>query len=295
MAIDPAFLDQLKELKFVLRRRVKSLYAGGRASLQQGRGLEIIDYTLYFPGDDFRLVDWRLYGRTEKLYIKRFEEERDLETHVLLDASASMGFKTPAASMAKFDYAGSMALGFAYLASMNNEKFALGLYATELRDVMQPLRGKHNLFRAIDLLNRTKMRGETDLAVSAAHYTKMIKSKAFTVVISDFLEPIESVREGLYRLAKHSMELVIVQVLDPGEISFRWSQDVKFRDLETNQVKPTYLSPGYKKAYEARFADHTRALKEIAHDLDVDFISITTDRPILESFVDLIGGMQRHA
>ncbi|MFH1722058.1 MAG: DUF58 domain-containing protein [Candidatus Altiarchaeota archaeon] len=293
MTIDPSFLDELKELKFILKRRVQSLYAGGRPSIQHGRGLEIIDYPEYSPGDDFRLVDWRLYARTEKLYIKRFEEERDLETHVLLDASASMDFRTT--SISKYDFAGSIALGFAYIASVNNEKFALGLYSKELRDVIQPLRGKTNIFRVIDLLNKTKLRGETDLGVSATQYSKMLKSKSFAVVVSDFLEPIESLREGFYRLAKHVKDLIIVQVLDPGEISFRWSEDVKFKDLETSRMKPTYLSPTFKAEYERRFNEHINSLQEIAHDLGCDFISLKTDSSITEAFVDLLGGAKRHA
>ena len=85
MAIDPAFLNQLKSLNILIKRRVASRHAGGRASLRQGKGIEVVDYAEYFPGDDFRLIDWHLYGRTEKLYIKRFEEEKTMEMHVLLD------------------------------------------------------------------------------------------------------------------------------------------------------------------------------------------------------------------
>ncbi|HHQ45438.1 MAG TPA: DUF58 domain-containing protein [Candidatus Altiarchaeales archaeon] len=122
--IDPAFLDELKQLNFLLRKKVSTLYAGGRPSIMQGKGIEVVDYREYIPGDDIRLIDWNLYARTEKLYIKRFMEERDLIMHLLVDSSASMDFTT--GGMRKFDYAATIAAGFAFLAVENEEKYACG-------------------------------------------------------------------------------------------------------------------------------------------------------------------------
>lgn len=288
MAIDSAFLDQIRELNYVIKKRVSSLYSGGRASLVQGKGIEAVDHTEYFPGDDFRLIDWQLYARTEKLYIRRFEEEKDLVLHIVVDASGSMDFTTQ--NMTKYDYAGSLGIGFAYLAQTNNEKFGLALYRDQLGTTLQPKRDKSHLFKAIDLVNREELKGETNLDVSMTQYSKMTKGKSFFVLLSDFYEPIESLKNGLYRAAKMSKEMTLIQVLDPGEIDLGWTEDVEFEDSELHTFRKSYLSPMFKKKYASRVEEHQQQLKEICTDLGIDFFTVTTDTPVFESFVDLIGG-----
>jgi uncharacterized protein (DUF58 family) len=286
--IDPSFLDQLKELDLVITKKVSSVYAGGRPSVKHGRGIEVIDYREYIPGDDFRLIDWRVYGRTEKLYIRRFEEEKELTIHILVDASLSMDFKTQ--RLTKFDYAGSLAVGFGYLAVHNHEKFALALYANALRELTQPKKSQHHLFNVIDMLNTTTLKGTTDFGVAAAQYAKLIKSKAFSIVISDFIENPESVQEGIYRMAKHSKEMMLVQVLDPWEMDLGWRDDIKFQDLETSEVKQTFISPSFRKEYAGRIREHNAKLLEICRDLGIEFTTITTDTPIFDAFVKVMAG-----
>jgi uncharacterized protein (DUF58 family) len=289
--IDPSFLNQLKELDFIINQKVSSVYAGGRPSIKHGRGIEVIDYREYIPGDDFRVIDWRLYGRTEKLYIRRFEEEKDLIIHILVDASSSMDFKT--GKMSKFDYAGSIAAGFGFLSVSNHEKFALALYADTLREITQPKKSQAHLFNVIDLLNTVKLKGSTDFGVCAGQYAKMIKSKSFSIVVSDFLEELDSVREGIYRMAKHSKELMLVQVLDPWEIDLGWRDDIKFQDMETADVKRTFLSPSFRKEYTAKITAHNAQVQQICHDLGVNFTTVTTDTPIFDAFVKVVGGGRR--
>jgi uncharacterized protein (DUF58 family) len=289
--IDPSFLDQLKELDFVIRQRVSSIYSGGRPSLRQGRGIEIVDYREYMPGDDFRVIDWRLYGKTEKLYIKRFEEEKDMVMHVLVDSSASMDYSTHKTT--KFDYAGSIAAGFGYLSVKNQEKFALCLYSDNVREISQPKKSQTHLFNMIDLLNTVRLSGMTDLGTSATHYTKLIKNKCFSVIISDFLEDIESIREGLYRMAKASKEVILVQVLDPFEMDLGYANDILLKDLETGEQKRTYVSPNFRREYGRSIREHNAKISSICHEIGVNFLTVTTDTPIFDSFVRMVGGGRR--
>lgn len=289
--IDPSFLNELKELDFIIKQRVSSVYAGGRASVKQGRGIEVVDYREYIPGDDFRLIDWRVYGRMEKLYIRRFEEEKDMVMHILVDSSASMNFKTD--KMSKFDYAGSIAAGFGFLAANNHEKFALGLYAETLREITQPKKSQSHLFNVIDLLNNVQLKGTTDLGVSASQYSKLIKSKSFSIIISDFVEDPDSIREGVYRMAKHSKELMLVQVLDPWELDLGWRDDIKFQDLETGEVKRTFISPSFKREYGRKIREHNAKVEQICHEIGVNFTTVTTDTPIFSAFVRIVGGGRR--
>ncbi len=286
MAIDPTFLDQLKKLTLLSRRRVSSVYAGTKKAVQTGKGIEVVDYTEYFPGDDLKTVDWKIYGRTEKLYIKRFEEEKNLLMHLLVDSSSSMNFKT--GKMLKFDYAGSIAAGFAYLTVNENEKFSLTLYADNIREILKPSKGKTHFFNAIEVLNNAWLSGETNLARCMSQYANTIKSKSFVVIISDFLEPIETLREGIYMIARHSKELMLVQVLDEGEIKLGWSDDVLFEEPESRNTERTYLSPTFKRDYYNSLKNHVYALKGICDDVKADFYTVSTGKPIFDSFVTVV-------
>ena len=124
--LDTSFLDQLTRFNLVVNKRVTSNLAGPRKSISAGRGLTFKDYRIYAPGDDIRLIDWKVYARTDDLYIKAYEEERNLTVHIIIDGSASMGFGKPAS---KFDYASMIGVGFAYLEMRDNEKFQFSTFA----------------------------------------------------------------------------------------------------------------------------------------------------------------------
>ncbi|MFH1125520.1 MAG: DUF58 domain-containing protein [Candidatus Altiarchaeota archaeon] len=289
--IDPSFLDQLRELNLMLKRRVSSAYSGGRPSIQYGRGIEPVDHREYMHGDDFRLVDWKLYGRTERLYIRRFEEEKSMILHLLVDSSASMEFQSD--GIRKFDYAGSIAAGLGYLSVHENEKFSTALFSDRITEVMEPSKSEKHLFETIEVMNSIKLAGKTDLATSANQYAKMIKSKSFAVIISDFLEPLDSLRGGIYRMAKASEELMVIQVLDPCELALKWTDDINFEDAEMGSNVRTYLSPNFKKDYRQRVEKHIEGLQGICNNIGVSFNLITTDVPIIDAFVNLIGGIHR--
>ena len=288
MAIDPTYLEQLKKLNFLSRKKVSSIYVGGRKSIHQGRGIGVADHREYYPGDDFRSIDWKLYGRVERLYVKRYEEEKSLTLRMLIDTSASMRFTTT--DITKFDYAGSIAAGFAYIAMNRYEKFTASMYSNTVQEVMQAKKGKMQFFRMIDLLNNSRQRGETNLKKCMAQYTSMIKSKSFIVVISDFMEPIETLIEGIYRIAKHSREAILIQVLDPGEFNLKWRDDIRFEDMETDESERAYLSPGFKREYKRRLDAHILSIRETCDDTGLAFFSLRTDTPLLNAFINIING-----
>ncbi len=293
MPIDASFIDELKKLTLMSRRRVSSVYAGTKKSIQQGKGIEVVDHREYFPGDDPETVDWKIYARTEKLYIKRYEEEKNLALHILLDASSSMSFKL--SGMSKFDYAGSLAAGFGYLAVAENEKFSISLFGERLRSVLPLARGKTHFFKAIDILNSTELRGKTNLPECMQEYKKLIRSKAYVVLFSDFLEPLPQVEEGIYRIAKSSAELLLVHVLDPGEVRLAWTDDIIFEDVEDHGEERSFLSPRFKESYHKSLFDHAFAIRGICDRLGVDFYSVVTDQPIFPTFVSLINREMENA
>lgn len=286
MAIDASFIEQIRKLTLMTRKRVRSIYSGTKKSVLEGRGVEVTDHREYFPGDDLQNVDWNIYARSEKLYIKRFEEEKNLALHILLDASSSMSFKL--GGMSKFDYAGSLAAGFAYTAVKENEKFSISVFGEKLREVMDLARGKNHFFHAIDILNNTSLEGKTNLSECMHQYAVHIKSKAYVVLFSDFLVPLSEIEEGIFRMSKSSAELLLVQVLDPSELSLSWTDDVIFEDIEDLGQERTFLSPRFKEEYHSAISNHIFAIRELCDRFAVDFYTIPTSQPIFEAFVGLI-------
>ncbi|MDI6654957.1 MAG: DUF58 domain-containing protein [Candidatus Hydrothermarchaeota archaeon] len=274
------FFKELDRFSFMIRKRVSSVYSGARRSIRQGKGIDIYDFREYFPGDDIKSVDWKLYSRTERLYIRRFEEEKNLTTHILVDSSKSMDFN------GKFDYAAMIAAGFAYLITKENEKFSLATYSEDLKNVMQSRKGKKHFLNAIELLNGTKLDGRTKLETCAERYSSVIKSRSLVVLISDFLESLASIQRGIYKLARRN-ELIVIQILDAKEKNLDWlGGDTKVYDMESSEVMRTYISPRFKAEHEERFADHIHGIRKVCREVDADFFSITTDIPVFNAFLE---------
>ena len=187
--INTDFLDQLDRFHLVVKKKVTSSYVGSRKSIATGRGLTFKEHRVYAPGDDIRLIDWKVFARTDDLHIKTFEEERNFTAHIILDASASMGFGKP---ISKFDYAAMLGVGFAYLAMRENERFQFSTFSEKL-DVFQPRRGMSQLASMVFHLNNTKTQGYSKLLDAMMQYKKVVGSRSLLVLISDFLIDVEEI------------------------------------------------------------------------------------------------------
>ncbi|MBN1793136.1 DUF58 domain-containing protein, partial [Candidatus Woesearchaeota archaeon] len=168
--IDTQFLRQLDRFNLVLKKRVLSRYQGERQSHAQGSGLTFADYKDYVPGDDFRKIDWKVFARTNKLYIKKFEEERDLSVHVIVDASSSMDYGR---QIKKFEYASMIGIGFAYMALKNNEKFNFSTFADKL-NYFKARKGMNQLLEIVDRLEKRKAQGNSKLEGAFDEYKKFM-------------------------------------------------------------------------------------------------------------------------
>lgn len=280
--IDTEFLDQLGRFHLVVSKRVTSNYAGPRRSIAMGRGLVFKDYRMYAPGDDTKLIDWKVYARTDDLYVKNYEEERNLTVHIVMDASASMGFGRP---INKFDYASMIGVGFAYLAMKENERFQFSTFSEKL-DVSQPKRGMSQLANMVQHLNNLKTNGNSQIQESVRQYKKLVGSRALLVLISDFLIDVNEVREALYMLGDH--EIKVIQVLDKVEKDLKLQGDFKLQDSETKEKLRTYISPRLRTVYQKMLDDHSAKIQETCNRLGIDFFQITTDTPIFDAFYRIL-------
>ena len=277
--MDTEFFKELEKFSLLVKKRVSTAYSGGRKSLRLGHGISPVGYREYRRGDDFKLVDWKVYGRTEKLYIREHEEERSLVVHILLDGSASMGYE------GKFGYAARLAAGFAYLATLENEKYAISLFCKKLYPG-EPKRGRRNLFQTIVELDRTVPRGGASLLTIADQVESLFKTTSLVVLISDLLGETEEILSSIYRLSGH--ELVVVQVLAPEETQLRYGGDVKFVDLESGQPLITRITEGERHEYMSRMAEHNDRIRAACSHVGADYFLMKTDRPIFEAFSEML-------
>jgi uncharacterized protein (DUF58 family) len=277
--IDTSFFKELDRFSFMVRKRVSTAYSGSRRSILKGRGMEPVSYREYTQGDDFKTIDWKVYGRTEKLYVKEFEEEKSLTTHILLDTSKSMDFRN------KFEYSAMLALGFAYLVTKDNEKFAVATFGEDI-NITKPKRGRRYLSLTIDLLNSAQLNGKTNFDYCMEKYASVIRSRSLVFIISDFMADVDAIRNSVFRLGDN--ELVLIQVLDPLEKSLDLGGEAKLIDLETDAKMDIYTSPRLREQYQHKLNDHISKIKETCMTVGADFHTVTTDKPVFDSIFEVV-------
>ncbi len=280
--IDASFLDQLGKFNIILKRKVHSQYSGERTSSNTGDGLIFSDYREYMTGDDFRQIDWNLYARTDKYFIKRFEEEKNMTMHVLLDSSGSMDFGK---KITKFEYGAMIGLGFSFLSIKANERFDFSTFSDKM-DLIRPKKGKNALLEILDFLNKKKVKGESNFYNSLSAFKKQLKSKSMVVLISDFLFDTKELEESL-KLFKKS-EVIVIQVLDPEELKFNMAGDLVLKDAEHGGIIKTFVSNRLRSVYRNKMDLHIAEMKNICQTVNAKFMTVTTDQSIFDTFYKII-------
>ena len=277
--MDTEFFQELDRFSLLVKKRVSTAYSGGRKSLRFGHGISPVGYREYRKGDDFKLVDWKVFGRTEKLYIREHEEERSLVVHILLDGSASMDYE------GKFSFASRLAAGFAYLAAADNEKYAISLFCKKLYPG-EPKRGRMSLFQSIEDLDATKPHGGTSLKAVADQMDSLLKSTSLVVLISDLLGETEDALYSIYRLAGH--ELVVIQVLARSEMELEYSGDIKFVDPEGSEPVITRITEAERSEYLKKLSQHNHQIQEACRQVGADYFLFASDRPVFDAFSEML-------
>ena len=275
-------MHKLDRMSLLIDKRVTSNYVGERQAVYSGRGLIFKDYAIYTPGDDFRAIDWKVFGRLDKLFVKRYEEERNLTVHIILDYSGSMAFgqKTK-----KYEYAGMLAIGFAYMAMRHNERFVVSTFSDKL-EVFKPKRGRTNLMRILEYLNTRKPKGLSKLQDSLTAYKKRVNSRSYVVILSDFLYSPDEIKEAVARYKDH--QVVLIQVLDRLETKLDLEGDFKLVDVETDDSLRTFLSPYSRKQYLGLMAEHQAKIQRICDEIGAKFFVVDTEFPIFDAFYQVL-------
>lgn len=279
--ISPDFLDELGRFDASLDRRSDDMRQGEQESPNLGEGLTFADYRRYSPGDDIRLVDWRLYARTEEYYIKQFEEERSLTVHVLVDASGSMGYGGPDARD-KFEVAAKLGLGFAYLTAEENNDVRISTFAGEHERLDTGRSNRGEILRTIDLLNETEPSGEAAFERALAGYESTVDSRSLVVVASDFLADPDDVEAGLSALGEN--DLVCPQVLAPEEQRPETEGDTIFVEPETGAETRTYFGGSLAQTYRDRLESHVETVGDRCRRLGAAHSLVSTEDDFFDAF-----------
>jgi uncharacterized protein (DUF58 family) len=283
MTIDPSFLDELDRFDASLKRETSSQYQGEQESPDVGEGLTFSDYRRYAPGDDTRLIDWKLYARTEEYFIKQYEEERNLTVHVLVDSSSSMDFGH--GTEQKFEYAAKLGLGFCYLTAEENNAFHFSIFGEDHERLDTGRSNRGELLRLVDLLNEQELGGRTDFRGALEGYATTISSRSLVVVLSDFLGDVDSIEAGLSSLSRN--DLVTAQVLSPDELDPDALGDTVFEEPETKRELRTYFGGRLAQQYRSRLDAFTDEIAARASDMRATHALVNTGDDFFDSFASL--------
>lgn len=283
--IDPHALMRIKSLQLRAKVVVEGFFSGLHRSPYHGFSVEFSEYRQYTPGDDPRYLDWRLVARSDRYYIKRFEDETNLRCYLLVDLSRSMGYGS--LEWNKADYARTAAATLAYF--LSSQRDAVGLVTFDQR-IAEYLPARHrpgHLRRLMLSLERPVAGAATDLAAPLEQVARTVRKRGLVVLVSDLLAPLETLATQLGYLRSRGHEVVLLRVLDPAELEFQMAEPALFLDLETG--RELYVDPAVaRRDYQARFQAHDEAIRQTCRDLGIDYIQLPTDRPLELALFDFV-------
>jgi uncharacterized protein (DUF58 family) len=275
--LDPAVLAGLSGLDLVAHTVVDGFIAGLHRSPDFGFSQEFAEYRAYNPGDDLRHVDWNVFARTERMYLKRYRGETNCQVTILLDASRSMKFGSH--RIDKLEYTRFLAACLAYMAGLQRDAAGLIVFDDEVRNFVQPSTRQGQLARLLHAIDKVQIGVRTDYSRPFAHLRQFLHRRGLIVLLSDFWEQPEEIIKTIAPLRYHGNELVLFHVLDPEEIRPKLRDPVLLEDLEsgaTLEVSPDYATHEYPGKMDA----HVEDLRTRAQGAGLDYFLIDTSRPL---------------
>ncbi|MEK6609248.1 MAG: DUF58 domain-containing protein [Myxococcota bacterium] len=258
VVFDEGFLKKLEYLYIVSRKLLSGQSRAERRTHKVGSGIEFADHRDYTAGDDLRYIDWNVYGRTDRLLLRLFEEEEDLHIYLLIDASRSMGLGARPGVASKLHYASQVAAALCYVGLANLDRVGLAGFSGNLGARMSPARGKGRIFKVLEFLGGLRAQGATDLAASLRAFVHQTKRRGLVVLLSDLYDP-AGYQEGLNLLRYHRFEPFVVHVYDQQEARPALRGDLALCDCETGEERELTVSS---KVLERYAAEHARYLAE---------------------------------
>jgi uncharacterized protein (DUF58 family) len=264
---DPTELARYGGLSLVARNVVEGFLSGIHRSPFKGFSLEFAEHRQYYPGDEIRRIDWRAYGKTDRYFIKEYEEETNLKAVLVVDASGSMGYQGKQ-KLSKFAFAQQVAASLAYLLLGQLDAVGLLTHDTKPRQFIPPKAAGKHLFHLLRALEQTQVGGE--------HLTR----RGLVILLSDCFGDIPSITRALRHLRHGRHDVILFQTLAPEELTFPFKNPTKFRSLEVKGYELTVDARRLREEYQRNFEAHRRQLRRVAEELRVDYVMLRTDEPV---------------
>jgi uncharacterized protein (DUF58 family) len=227
---DPEGLARVGHMELVARQVVEGFLTGRHRSPYHGFSVEYLDHRQYSPGDEIRDIDWKLLARTDKYYVKLFEDETNLRAYILLDCSRSMAFKSGGVS--KLEYGSYLAAALSYLMLHQNDAVGLVLFDSEIRQFLAPKARPTQFRRILEVLDHDSSREDTDVGGVLHEVAERIRRRGLVIVISDLIDDVDKLAGGLQHFRHDHHEVIVFHVMDDAELTFPYDRLTRFKDME---------------------------------------------------------------
>jgi len=273
--LKPEIISTLNSFELKAKFLVEGFLIGLHKSPYHGFSVEFSEHRPYYYGDSLRYVDWKLYGKSEKFYVKKFEEETNLISHIIVDASASMKFKG-GKRISKFEYAKLLAAAFAYIINKQHDAVGISFFTDKIETFLEPKAARAHLSKILETIENQQTGNDTNIASSLTQLAEKIKKRGLIIIISDLLDEKEKILSALKQFRYKKSEALVFQILDPLEVSFDFKDDSTFVDLENAgevTTQPYLVQAEYREA----FGKFLYELKTEAINFGIEYHLITTD------------------
>ncbi|WP_422922963.1 DUF58 domain-containing protein [Singulisphaera sp. PoT] len=275
---DPDAIARITDLTLRSRRLVEGAISGQHRSPFHGFNIEFAEYRDYTPGDDLRRLDWRVFARSDRHYIKQYEEESNVRVTFLVDASASMNYKG-AGRLSKYDYGATLAVSLAMLLTRQQDPVGLVLFDEKANTVLPPAATQAQIMVMSGLLEKCRPARKTELGAMLRSVTDQLRRRSLLVIISDMLTDLDAVYDGLNRLRFLGHEVLLLQVLDRDEVDLPFDGPTIFQDIEGDEE--LFAEPwAFRKSYQQAMKDFLDGLKKECGKRGYDHVRFFTDEPL---------------
>jgi uncharacterized protein (DUF58 family) len=294
LRFDPSELRKYAGLTLLARNVVEGFLTGVHRSPFKGFSIEFAEHRQYSPGDEIRRIDWRAFGKTDRYYIKEYEEETNLKAYLLVDASGSMAYKGKGKHPSKFQYAQYVAASLSFLMLHQLDAVGLITHDTKVRSLIPPKASPKHLLSILRTLETTQPGGETSMAPMwhelASHY---LKRRGMIIILSDFFDDLEALTKGLRHLKHRKHEVMLFHVLAKEEIEFPFSKLTQFRNLERRDDLQIVDARRLREEYLRNFQQFCSQLRERAGNMHIDYHLLRTDQPVERALGHYLSRRQR--
>lgn len=289
--LQPFVVAQLANMELRAKLVVEGFITGLHKSPYHGFSVEFTEHRQYMPGDDIKHIDWKVYGKSDRFYIKQFEEETNLKAYLIVDVSNSMNYSSEG-RITKYEYASYISAALSYLMMEQRDAVGLTLYDEKIRVSLPPRATRSYLKEILKELELAKPEGKTGTADSLNLIAEKIKRRGLIIILSDLFDRPEFVMNALKHFRYRGNELIVMQVLDPLELSFAFGSDAVFKDLETGEelmTQPWHIQMSYQNA----MADFLNFYKRECRDNNIDYVLLNTSMPFDKALFEYLNKRKR--